>query len=352
MERYIGIDVHSKSCTIAVVDGKGKHVGQHVVETNGTALIECMRMIAGRRHVCMEEGTQSAWLYEILGPHAEDVAVVNVSESRGQKNDERDAFGLAEKLRVGAFTTRVFKEAGPYRKLRELARVHTMVVRDVVRVQNRIKSLMRSRGVAVAGKAVYGSEGRQEYVCKLPTGTREAAATLYAEYDVLQEVRKRATKEMVTEAREHSISKVLGSCPGIGSIRAAQLLPIVVTPHRFRTKRQFWSYAGLGIVMRSSSDWVRDGVGKWQRAQVQQTRGLNLTHNHQLKAIFKGAATTVVMQLPEDPLHQDYERLLAGGTKPNLAKVTVARKIAAIVLAMWKKEEEYAPEKYRKPQTE
>ena len=66
----------------------------------------------------------------------------------------------------------------------------------------------------------------------------------------------------------------------------------MVSPHRFRTKRQFWSYCGLGIVMRSSSDWVRDKNGQWQRAQVQQTRGLNLTHNHHLKAIFKGAATS------------------------------------------------------------
>jgi hypothetical protein len=46
---------------------------------------------------------------------------------------------------------------------------------------------------------------------------------------------------------------------------------------------------------------------------------------------------------------KDYQRLLAGGTKPNLAKLTLARKIAAIVLALWKTEEEYAPDKHRKP---
>gem|GEM_PF-5434705 len=43
--------------------------------------------------------------------------------------------------------------------------------------------------------------------------------------------------------------------------------------------------------------------GQWQRAQVQQTRGLNLTHNHHLKAIFKGAATTVIAQHPDEPLN-------------------------------------------------
>lgn len=36
---------------------------------------------------------------------------------------------------------------------------------------------------------------------------------------------------------------------------------------------------------------------------------------------------------------------LAGGTKPNLAKVTLARKLAAITLAMWKTKEAYDPKK-------
>ena len=50
-----------------------------------------------------------------------------------------------------------------------------------------------------------------------------AVATLYAQYDVLQEVRKRAEKELVAEARLHPASKIVATCPGIGAIRAAQL---------------------------------------------------------------------------------------------------------------------------------
>lgn len=118
--------------------------------------------------------------------------------------------------------------------------------------------------------------------------------------------------------------------------------PIVVTPHRFRTKRQFWSYRGFGIVTRSSADWVRER-DQWVRARVAQTRGLNFNHNRLLKALFKGAATTVIAHAGPNPLRADYDRLCNNGTKPNLAKVTVARKIAAIVLAMWKTEERYEP---------
>ena len=77
------------------------------------------------------------------------------------------------------------------------------------------------------------------------------------------------------------------------------------------------------------------------RARVLQTRGLNFNYNHLLKAIFKGAATTVIAHSGTNPLREGYERQLENGTKPNLAKLTVARQIAAIVLAMWKTDAAY-----------
>src|SRR5207249_4033038 len=114
-----------------------------------------LKTIPGKRRVCFEEGTQSACLYEILSPYAAEVVVTRISDSRGPKSDERDAFNLAEWLRTGAIERRVFKDAGAFKTLRELSRTHAMIVQDVVRVQNRIKALYRSRGVAVAGKTVY-----------------------------------------------------------------------------------------------------------------------------------------------------------------------------------------------------
>ncbi len=43
------------------------------------------------------------------------------------------------------------------------------------------------------------------------------------------------------------------------------------------------------------------------------------------------------------PLYLDYERLTQAGTKPPLARLTLARRIAAIILAMWKNQEVYDP---------
>jgi hypothetical protein len=66
-----------------------------------------------------------------------------------------------------------------------------------------------------------------------------------------------------------------------------------------------------------------------------------------LKAVIKGAAHQVAVHMTTHPLHADYRRLLDAGTKPNFARLTIARRLAAAVLAMWKKEEVYDPEKHR-----
>jgi transposase len=343
MERYLGLDVHAASCTLAVISQTGKRLKDFPVETNGQALVEAIRMIPGHKHLVFEEGLQSAWLYETLSPHVDEIVVAGITESRGPKSDKRDAYGLAEKLRVGDLEKQVFKAPRQFTRLRELSRIHMTLVGDVVRAQSRIKSLYRSRGILVSGVNVYGVRPREGWQKQLCSSAQMRATRLYDHLDFLLEQKKQAEADLLREAKKHPIVRILETAPGFGPIRAARLVPIVVTPHRFRTKRQFWSYCGLGIVTRSSSDWVQTADGGWIKARVPQTRGLSRQYNHVLKSIFKGAATTVITQRDKDPIHARYQRLLDGGTKPTLAKLSLARMIAATVLRMWKDEEEYDP---------
>ena len=342
MDRYIGLDAHGKSCTFAVLGPSGRKLRTDVVETSGSSLVEYLRSIGGQRRLCLEEGTQSSWLYELLEPHVAEIVVTPIGQSRGQKSDAIDAFKLAEALRTGSIRGSVFKAPRELGRLRELVRVHSMLVSDVMRVQLRMKSMYRARSVDVSGRAVYAKATRESYLRQMPTRCQWAIDKLYEQYDAVLELKKDAEKELIKEARKHPMFKKLHTVPGLGPIRVAQLLAVVVTPHRFRTKRQLWAYSGLGLVMRSSSDWVRTENGGWARANVQMTRGLNRNHNARMKNVFKGAATFVVGQKIE-PLYQDYMRLLNAGTKPNLATLTIARKIAAITLRMWKNEEVYDP---------
>ena len=148
---------------------------------------------------------------------------------------------------------------------------------------------------------MFSPREREAWLRKLPAPSRPLAELLMQEQDGLLELRRKAEKAMLAEARRHRAWGLVKSCPGLGEIRTAQLLPIVVTPYRFKNKRSFWAYSGLGIVMRSSSDWVRTQSGEWVKAPIQQTRGLNRNSNRTLKGIFKGAATTVIGQAKDEP---------------------------------------------------
>lgn len=345
MDKFAGLDVHAVSCTLAVMSASGKRLKSEVLETNGRVLVDALRRISGRVHLCIEEGTQSAWLYEILSPHVLELVVTVPERNEGQKDDLRDAWGLADDLRTGRVKTRVYKAPTQLAGLRSAACAYRLATQDVVRTKNRLKAVLRSRGIAADGD-LYDTAARKKWLKQLPAAHRRLAEWLGSELDKIQPLRAEAEEWLLAEAKAHPIVRTLATGPGMGPIRTAQLVAIVGTPHRFRVSRQFWSYCGLAIVCRSSSDWTRDKHGGWTRARVHQTRGLSRKRQPVLKAIFKGAATTVITQLPEDPLHAHYQRLLASGTKPNLAKVTLARRIAATLLSMWKHEEVYDRKKH------
>jgi len=346
MERYIGLDVHAESCTLVVVSGTGKHLKQEVVETNGAALKQALRAIPGPKRVCLEEGTQSAWLYELLRSEAEDVVVTMPAKRSGSKDDARDAAFLAESLRSGTNLRRVYKGVGPYSELRAAVRSYGMLRSDVLRVKNRLKAIFRSRGLMPPGGEAFHEQKHEAWVARLSKEHRRSAEVLLAELEMLETFWRQAEERLHEASKQHRIVKLLATAPGIGPIRSAQIVATVVTPHRFRSKRQFWAYCGLAIMTRSSADWVRDRTGRWARAQTQQTLGLNRNRCGALKEVFKGAAHLVATRMTSHPLHADYQRLLERGLKPNLAMVTIARRISAAVLAMWKREEEYDPKKH------
>lgn len=158
----------------------------------------------------------------------------------------------------------------------------------------------------------------------------------------LSQLRKQAKQRLVAQARAHADYQILVKLPGFGPVRVAQLIAAVGTPHRFRTRRQFWPYCGYAVVTRSSADYqIVEGKIVKQRKKVS-TRGLNRNHNPQLKQVFKSAALTA---LRHDAVKAYYQRLIDQGTRPELARVSVARKLASIALTIWQRREEFDAKK-------
>jgi transposase len=208
---------------------------------------------------------------------------------------------------------------------------------------NRLKALYRGWGIACSGRSVYAPTHRESWLKKIAeAGVRRRAEYLYQQLDTLQGLRREVRRNLLSESRKHDATKILKDIPTIGPIRSALLVALIQTPHRFRTKRQLWAYSGLALETHDSAEYRYLDGQLLRSRKPQQLRGLNHDHNHDLKSIFKGAAQKATVGT--GPFRDVYERLLTKGTKPSMARLTLARKIAAITLVVWKKGVRFDPE--------
>jgi transposase len=343
--KYIGMDVHKATTVIAVLSETGKVLAEAIVETKAHAILDFIAGQRGTLHVVFEEGTQAAWLYDLIRPHVANVVVCDPRKitTQGNKGDKPDARRLAELLRSQSLKP-VYHGERSTRTLKELAQSYDSVVADSTRVKNRLKALFRGRGIDCGGSGVYDPDERRQWLGKLDTpGVRARGERLWKELDCLVPLCEEAEKELLAEGRKHVATKILRGIPGIGPVRAAVIVGVAGTPNRFRTKRQFWSYCGLGIVTKTSSEYiVVDGqVCRSKRQPL--IRGLNHNYNRALKWVFKGAAKTVA----SGPWKSQFDAMVAEGKPESLARLTLARKVASIALALWKKGERYDHKKLR-----
>lgn len=349
--KYIGLDVHQATMSVAVVEENGKLLMECLLETKAATILQFLAGLRGTLHVTFEEGTCAAWLYDLLKPHVPHLVVCNPRKNAllkvGNKSDRIDARKLAELLRGNHLKAVYHGETG-VRTLRELARSYLTTVKDLTRVMMRVKAVYRSWAVPCRGRDVYYTRHREQWLDKLPhAGVRRRAEQLYQHLDLLQALRQQVRRELLRESRKHAITAKLRQIPCVGPIRAALLVALIQTPHRFRTKRQLWAYSGLALETRTSAEYCYIDGRPQRTKKMLSIRGLNKDHNHHLKGLLKGTALTASVR--PGPFRDYYDGLLAKGMKPALARLTLARKLAATVLTIWKKGESFDPTKL-KPQ--
>ena len=349
--KHIGMDVHKETISIAVMDSAGKLVMESIIETKAGTILQFIQGLRGSLYVTFEEGTWAAWLYDLLKPHVTKLVACNPRKNAllkdGNKSDRIDARKLADLLRGNQLKPVYHGETG-IRTLKELCRSYLTISKDLTRVMSRLKALYRSWGIPCSGTGVYAPRYRCEWLGKIAeVGVRRRAELFYQQLDALQLLRREARRNLLAESRKHSATKLLRQIPSIGPIRAALLIALMQTPYRFRTKRQLWAYSGLALETHDSGEY-RYLEGQLRRSKKQATvYGLNKNHNHDIKNIFKSAATQASSRT--GPFHNFYGALLAKGMRPSMARLTLARKIATITLILWKKGERFDAERL-KPQ--
>lgn len=349
--RYIGLDVHRDTISAAVLNSEGKLIMQSVIPTRATALLDFLHGIRGTLHVTFEEGVHSAWLYDLLLSRVASVLVCDPRKTRllksGNKGDLIDSRKLAELLRNNSLS-RVYHGEMSTLEIQQRTRCYTMLTEDTTRIMTRLKAVYRSQAIHYQGKSVFRPDRRESYLAQLPTaGLRLRAEFLYKELDAVHRLRLHAKREMLAECRKHPAIEALRSVPFLGKVRTAVLIGRVQTPHRFRTKRQFWAYCGLALETHDSAQYQVAHGRVERKPRSIQVRGLNYNHNHELKCVFKSAAVMAANR--EGIFREFYTGLLNKGMRPEMARLTLARKIAAITLKIWKEGGTFNAE-YIKPQ--
>src|SRR5438309_8981723 len=133
--KYIGMDVHKETISIAVMNSAGKLVMESVLETKASTIVQFIQGLRGDLHVTFEEGTWAAWLYDLLKPYVTKVVVCNPRRNallkEGNKSDRIDARKLAELLRTNLLRPVYHGEKG-LRTLKELARACLTISKDIM----------------------------------------------------------------------------------------------------------------------------------------------------------------------------------------------------------------------------
>jgi transposase len=336
----IALDIASEVTAACIMNARGKVLREELLPTQIADLRALIGSVRSPRQVVFEQCEQAAWLWSSLEGWSEDVLICNPRENKRlsgeKKSDRSDALNLAEAARRQSLV-RVWHGGEDQRKLKERWKQYQILTREQTRLKNQMKGVLRSRGV-LATKRLYTMKTRESELSRV-TGAvfQERVRQLGAVLDVLKREQRVALRELTREARKQAIYTALRTVPAIGPVFAALFLAEVGCPGRFRGRRQFFSYCGLAVSTFESGEYEVRGGRIVRKLRAVRTRGLVNSFNRPLKTLFKQTAMT----LSRTTWKPYYLRILENSKCKEHAQLTLARRLASIMLRIAKTGEPY-----------
>lgn len=338
---YIGLDVHSRTCSICWIGPEGDLRGQQSFTTSEQNLIDQVQDIGGEaKLLALEEGPLAFWTARTLREELDQVVVCDPRENRMisralRKEDESDAHALARLLRLGELH-QVYQPATDRRALYKEACHHYFDMRDRQReFKQQIKAKLKRWGqFAIPGQKVYSEDGRAAYLEAL---THDRIRTqVEALYELLDEAARRkeaARQELIELGQPYPEVQEFKRIPGIGPIGAHTFDSLIQTPHRFGSKEKLWRYCQLGIRVHQSGD----APGYEQL----DPRGLG-----ELKAVADRAVRSACWRNDQNEVARSYQRSLQRTGDATNARLNTERKVLATMWGLWKSQSAYDPEQF------
>jgi transposase len=325
MNYYIGLDAHSATSTVVVVNETGEIVCRETFGTTEANLVGFISRIDGTTHLTFEECHLSQWLYVLLKEHVDRLVVCNpvyVAKKQGAKTDFRDALHLAQELRTGHLKA-VYHDDSKWIELRVLTNGYLGLVEEIVRTKQRLKAVFRSEAIDTSDGKFYSSKDRTKELSH--TSAKFVADSLFEQIDALESRKAEYREHFKKNIKRYRPIKNLTTVPGIDVVRANVITAVVCMPRRFRSKHQFWGYCMLVRHIHVSGGRIYGNRRVHGRAE--------------LRDVFIGAAESALRT--DTYLREYYDALRAKGIDHRDARIALARKIAALCLSLLKNNDTY-----------
>lgn len=295
------------------MDSQGAELENRTIVTNGRLLIDFLRSLGDDLVIAFEECDLSCWLFDILRKHFRRIIVCNPAANaqyKKKKSDKLDARNLADLLR-GNYLKPVFHDGSAREKFRLLVSGYEDTVQEATRLKNRMKAIRRRTR----------SQSRT-FASADPQFVLEQFS---ARLDQLSTMKKQYEHKLVATVQKFPETTYLISHPGIKYVQAAKIVAQIIDPGRFKNKHKFFSYCDLVRHRRQSAGRNYGSV--------------RLYGNRSLKCVFKMAAHSVIKG--RGCYRTYYDALRSKGLGDKSARNAVARKIAAVTLALWRNKERF-----------
>ncbi len=325
ISHYIGFDVHKKHINFCIKTADGAVVEEGKLLAQRAALRNWAANQASAWHGAMEATLFSGWIYDTLKPYAACLEMAHplmlkaIAASK-KKNDTIDARKIADLVRCHLLPA-CYVATPQIRELRRLLRYRNLVVRESVRMQNKIAGLLMESGAPFHKQKLHGKKYFVQLLDTLeevPDSVKDLLRLSRSAMEMFQATQKRLLGELLAHPQLRQRVERLASIRGVGPVTALTWALEVGDPFRFSCSAQAMSYCGLTSALQSSAD-------KQQRGPISKQR------NPWLQTALIEAAKLAPRWNPQ--LAALHARELERGHR-NRATLAVARKLVAYLLAV------------------
>lgn len=325
---YIGLDVHKKTIAYCMKRQDGTVIDQGVIAATRSALTRWTAGLPKPWVGAMEATMFSGWIYDFLKPHAMTLKVAHpqmlkaIAASK-KKNDRVDARKIADLLRCDLLPES-YMMPEDMRGLRRILRYRNHIVREAVRMQNKISGLLMECGAEYTKRRLHGKKyfhGLLESLEDVPESVMTMLRLSRSGYELFSDIQKKLLRQLRSNEQIKERVERLMTIPGVGQITALTWVLEIGDSERFTSARKAISYCGLCSAQKESA-------GKSHRGPISKQR------NKHLQTILVEAAKLAPHWNPQ--LAAVHAKELERGDR-NRATLAVARKLVAYLLIVDKK---------------